>query len=170
MCPQDANVGSIAEEDLDLIREARGDQDREEMITREREEARPKVIAQNEAELRKGLFYDSGEEDATAATVAKPRKNAPERYDEDGMDDFIDDDIGDQGQILASERRAAYDEEKGGVSEAQLNEASEIFGTDYLDFMAQEGQDDGDQEEKSCLERKIQRTGCGRRSWCRFRF
>jgi transcription elongation factor SPT6 len=56
------------------------------------------------------------------------------------MDDFIDDDIGDQGQILAAERRTAYDEEGGGVSEAQLNEASEIFGTEYLEFMAQDEQ------------------------------
>jgi hypothetical protein len=147
---------------LDLIREARGDQDREETVAKEREEARRKVIAQNEAELRKGLFYDSGEEDATAAAVAKPRKNAPERYDEHGMDDFIDDDIGDQGQILAAERRAAYDEEKGGVSEAQLNEASEIFGTDYLDFMAQEGQDDGDQEEQALFGKgKYRERGVG---------
>jgi transcription elongation factor SPT6 len=152
----------LAEEDLDLIREARGDKDREESVVREREEARRKAMARNDAELRKGLFYDSGEEDATAAAVAKPRKNVPERYDEDGMDDFIDDDIGDQGQILANDRRAAYDEEKGGVSEAQLNEASEIFGTDYLDFMAQEGHDDGDQEEENLFGKgKYRERGVG---------
>ena len=139
----------LAEEDLDLIREARGDREREDALAREREEARRKVLAKDEAELRKGLFYDSGEEDERASAPSKPSKRIVERYDEDGMDDFIDDDIGDQDHILASERRGGYDDEGGGgVSEAQLNEASEIFGTDYLEFMADQG---GDQEEEELL-------------------
>ena len=137
----------LADEDLDLIREARGEteQDRLERIEMERHEAaRRKVVAQSEEELRKGLFYDSaGEEDDTATRKKQQQRRMVERYDEDGMDDFIDDDIGDQGDIIASDRRAAYEgaDSGGGVSEAQLNEASEIFGTDYLEFMQQDEQD-----------------------------
>jgi transcription elongation factor SPT6 len=131
----------LAEEDLDLIREARGETERERLERERQEAARRKVVAQNEAELRKGLFYDSaGEEEETTKYSKHQQRRVVERYDEDGMDDFIDDDIGDQGEILASERRAAYEGGDGGagVSEAQLNEASEIFGIDYLEFMQEE--------------------------------
>ena len=121
----------------------------------ERQEAvRRKVVAQSEEELRKGLFYDSaGEEEDMAARKKQKQRRMVERYDEDGMDDFIDDDIGDQGDIIASERRAAYEGAEGGagVSEAQLNEASEIFGTDYLEFMQQ---DEKDYDEEDLFGRK----------------
>jgi hypothetical protein len=147
----------LDEGDLDLIREARGDIDPDEAaMLQEQKDAeaaaaarKEEIRARNEAELRKGLFYDSGDddEDGAAPAAKKPAQRVVERYDEDGMDDFIDDDIGDQGQLLASERQARYDEEHGGVSEAQLNEASEIFGTDYLEFMAKEEQDDDREEE-----------------------
>jgi transcriptional accessory protein Tex/SPT6 len=78
--------------------------------------------------------------------LAKKKARA-ERYDEDGLDDFIEDDIGDQDEIHSGMRgRAAYDDDvmmEGGVSEAQLNEASDIFGTDYLDFMDGTQREDG---------------------------
>ena len=61
------------------------------------------------------------------------------------MDDFIDDDIGDQEDILTQGQH----EEGGfqtGVCEAQLMEASQIFWMDYLEFMggdvAEEDEDD----------------------------
>ena len=42
----------------------------------------------------------------------------------------------------STKMRRGYEEEevgKGGVREAQLTEASEIFGTEYLEFMGGEG-------------------------------
>lgn len=158
----------LADEDLDLIREARGEteQERIDRLESERQEvARRKVVAQSEEELRKGLFYDSAGEDDEPAAKQQRQKQQPrrmvERYDEDGMDDFIDDDIGDQGAILASDRRAAYEDADGagGVSEAQLNEASEIFGTEYLEFMQNDEQDDD--EENLFGRRKYRERGVG---------
>lgn len=131
------HVELLDEDDLALIHEAQGEKEREDEV---REVARA-VRAHNEAELRKGLFYDSEEEQFTA----QKGPARVERYDEDGLDDFIDDDIGDQGDIMA---RGQRDEDgfRTGVSEAQLTEASEIFGTDYLEFMggdvAEEDDDD----------------------------
>ena len=147
----------LDEDDLALIHEAQGEKDRlaEE---RAREEARraAAVRAQNEAELRKGLFYDS-DGDAPQA-VRKPTR--VERYDEDGMDDFIDDDIGDQGDIMASERGQREDGGyRTGVSEAQLTEASEIFGTDYLEFMGGENQEDDDEDD--IMGRQYRERGVG---------
>lgn len=142
-------VDRLAEEDLDLIREARGETERERLERERQEAARRKVVAQNEAELRKGLFYDDSGGEEETSRGPKEQRRMVERYDEDGMDDFIDDDIGDQGEILASERRAAYEgaDGGGGVSEAQLNEASEIFGTDYLEFMQEEVREDDDDDD-----------------------
>jgi hypothetical protein len=86
------DVHRLDEDDLDLINEARGltREEQEAEIQAAKEEAARKaaIRAQNEAELRKGLFYDS-DEDAAAAAAA-PRRPAPkqtvvERYDEDGM-------------------------------------------------------------------------------------
>lgn len=140
----------LAEEDLDLIAEARGDTERE-AIRREREEAaRKTVFGRDQDELHKGLFNDSDEDDDAAATATlkqAPQRRMVEQYDEDGMDDFIDDDLNDQQQIMSSARREAYDEEGAGVSEAQLNEASEIFGTDYLEFMATDDQNMDDEDD-----------------------
>ncbi|CAB9510636.1 Ty 6 homolog [Seminavis robusta] len=137
---------ALDEDDLDLIRENRGEDVAGEKIRleRERREAearRNKIVAKSEAELRKGLFTGSDDEGDVQArrreAMNKHRRQQVERYDEDGMDDFIDDDIGDQADIMNSDLRGAGAEgRRGGVSEAQMNEASEIFGTDYLEFMA----------------------------------
>ncbi|KAL3925612.1 MAG: hypothetical protein SGILL_000286 [Bacillariaceae sp.] len=143
----------LADEDLDLIREAQGVDVEAERLRQEEEERRQKkVVARTEEDLRKGLFRDSdGEEETDQARAAASDRRRVEQYDEDGMDDFIDDDIGDQRDILASERPNYGDEgADGGVSQAQMNEASEIFGTDYLDFIAQENgrneEDDDDDD------------------------
>ena len=66
--------------------------------------------ASNEKELSRGLFTgdtddeDDGEEGggkakkATAQQQQQQQKSSqPERYDEDGLDDFIEDDVGDGG-------------------------------------------------------------------------
>jgi transcription elongation factor SPT6 len=138
----------LDDEDLALIQEAQRDD--EEMPDRGPEPLeRQRVVAKSEAELRKGLFYDSGDEDEREKAQQEKKlvvKAQVERFDEDGMDDFIDDDIGDQGDIMAQDRRGANDEKHGEVSEAQLNEASEIFGTDYLEFMASEQPDEEEEE------------------------
>jgi transcription elongation factor SPT6 len=138
------DVQVLDDDDLDLINEARGIKtSRDEARERDREAEARRVRAQNEAELRKGLFREDADDEppSQAKSIRKQRRDV-ERFDEDGMDDFIDDDIGDQDDIFASGGRD-FDEE-GGVSEAQLNEASEIFGADYMDYMQEEDGDDND--------------------------
>jgi hypothetical protein len=145
------HVEQLDEDDLALIQEAHGEREREDEV---REQARA-VRAHNEAELRKGLFYDSEEEQVTA----KKGPARVERYDEDGMDDFIDDDIGDQGDIIARGQREEEGGFRTGVSEAQLTEASEIFGTDYLEFMGGDEAEDDDDDE--IMGRKYRERGVG---------
>ena len=145
--------------------------ERAEAMEKERAEARARaetIRAHDADELRKGLFDDeAGEDEDTGAGGtdgtgtgagfgnASQRSAAVEIFDEDGMDDFIEDDIGDQAEIRNSERfesaRTGTGTGRGGdggVSEAQLTEASEIFGTDYLDFMeaAQAEEEEEDDE------------------------
>jgi transcription elongation factor SPT6 len=132
-------IDRLDEEDLALIQEAQeGDGARPQRGPEPAE--RERVVARTEDELRRGLFTDQAEDD----DEPQQRGRKPQRVDHyDEYDDgFIEDDIGDQGDILASERRGAlFDDENREVSEAQLNEASEIFGTDYLEFMADEKPD-----------------------------
>ena len=144
------DVQMLVDDDLDLINEARGldpQHRRDEILReREREEAR-RVRAQNEAELRKGLFNRGAESDDEGAPMPRGKKKQSARvdvYDEDGMNEFIEDDIGDQDAILAADRG---DTQQGGISEEQLNEASAIFGTDYLDYMEDEGKGNDDDED-----------------------
>jgi transcription elongation factor SPT6 len=128
----------LDDEDMALIHEAQA--------TARGEEIQPKaVVAKTEEELRKGLFVDSDDESGVQQEVVRKPVRV-DRYDEDGMDDFIDDDIGDQDAIRAADRRDYDEGEANEISEAQLNEASEIFGTDYLEFM-QEDEPDQDEEE-----------------------
>ena len=152
----------LADEDLDLIREAQGVDLEKERMRKEREERENrKVIARSEEDLRKGLFRDSdGEEDDDVA--ARPKASRIEHYDEHGMDDFIDDDIGDQHDILASDRGKYVGEDgEGAVSEAQMNEASEIFGTDYLNFVAEEDDRDEDEDDDLFGKSRYRERGVG---------
>jgi transcription elongation factor SPT6 len=141
----------LDDDDLALIKEARGDVDDDDNISDMEEVAekpRERVVAKTEAELRKGLFTDSDEEDQFKSNNEKKKQSKPKRvdlYDEDGMDDFIEDDIGDQENIRMADRKS-YDEDAREVNEAQLNEASEIFGTDYLEFMHDEDADEDEEE------------------------
>ena len=135
----------LDEDDLALIQEAQAG---EEGVDKGHDAAqRQRVLARSEAELRRGLFADQEDEDEDETPRPVRRPERVEEYDEYD-DGFIEDDIGDQGEIRASERRGGMfdDEDAREVSEAQLNEASEIFGTDYLEFMAAE-QPDEDEEE-----------------------
>ncbi len=133
----------LDEDDLALIQEAQAGEDRADKGYEAAQ--RQRVLARSEAELRRGLFADQEDEDEMPRPARRPER--VEEYDEYD-DGFIEDDIGDQGEIRASERRGGMfdDEDAREVSEAQLNEASEIFGTDYLEFMAAE-QPDEDEEE-----------------------
>jgi transcription elongation factor SPT6 len=135
----------LDEDDLILIQESQGVVPRQAEQYDEPVKAK-RVVAKSEAELRESLFMGDSDDEQEPAR-AKPRKpQRVEHYDEDGMEDFIEDDIGDQGAILDSERRDIYDEEAREATEAQLHEASEIFGTDYLDFMQQDGIDEDEEE------------------------
>ena len=64
-----------------------------------------------------------------------------DRYDEDGMDDFIEDDSGDQGEIFTSDRHDGDADGRGW--EVQLTEASEISEPDYLAFLQDDAGDEG---------------------------
>lgn len=155
----------LDEDDLALIQENNYDPEAAARIAAKRraeEEAKARVVAKNEADLRKGLFEEDDEEDITEIEEVskKPKKKptVPERYDEYGMDDFIEDDIGDQDAIRMADRKSGYaDDDAGEVTEDQLNEASEIFGTDYLEFM----QDDPDDEEEDLMGKKFRERGVG---------
>mmetsp|Transcript_41845 Transcript_41845/g.47684 ORF Transcript_41845/g.47684 Transcript_41845/m.47684 type:complete len:1947 (-) Transcript_41845:342-6182(-) len=156
----------LADEDLDLIREAQGVDIEKERMHRERKEREErKVIARTEEDLRKGLFRDSDGEDDEDIIAAAPKRKIRsdiERYDEHGMDDFIDDDIGDQHDIIASDRSKYGGENgEGGVSQAQMNEASEIFGTDYLDFIAKDEGRDEDEDDDLFGKNRYRERGSG---------
>lgn len=141
--------GRLDDDDLALIDEAKGVPRYEEV---EKEEPLKRSIkARTEAELRKELFDLSDEElegqgpKKSNISSYKPQKRM-ETYDEDGMDDFIE--YGDD-----EDRRRYVDDEddmmgqREGISEAQLNEATDIFGTDFMDFFqAKEEDEDYDEE------------------------
>jgi transcription elongation factor SPT6 len=117
-----------------LINEARGIPSKKKEV--EIEDKEKYVKAKNASDLQRGLFTGDSSDEEEREEVPKKKKEksrVTEQYDEDGLDDFIEDDIGDQDEIHM--RKNYVLDEEGGVSEAQLNEASDIFGTDYLDFM-----------------------------------
>eukprot|EP00553_Chaetoceros_curvisetus_P000980 CAMPEP_0204629156 /NCGR_PEP_ID=MMETSP0717-20131115/17531_1 /ASSEMBLY_ACC=CAM_ASM_000666 /TAXON_ID=230516 /ORGANISM="Chaetoceros curvisetus" /LENGTH=597 /DNA_ID=CAMNT_0051646007 /DNA_START=264 /DNA_END=2053 /DNA_ORIENTATION=- len=152
----------LDEDDLALIDEARGvvRKTREE-LDREAAMEQNRIKARSEAELRKELF-EGDDDDANRKRKAEKRRNNSTRrddFDEDGMDEFIDygDDEGGQ--------RRFRDEEDGmiggrDISEAQLSEANDIFGTDFLDFM---GGDDNNEDEDDypSSKRKFRERGVG---------
>lgn len=156
----------LADEDLDLIREAQGiDLEKDRLLEEREERDQRKVVARSEEDLRKGLFHDSDIEDDGDMIAAEPKhkiRSKIEHYDEHGMDDFIDDDIGDQHDILASDRaKYAGEDGEGGISQAQMNEASEIFGTDYLDFIAQDEDRDEDEDDELFGKNRYRERGVG---------
>ena len=185
----------LDEDDLALIQEAKGGDGEDELRDRDdddddddpRRMERPTkhvvptekpqlVVAANEEDLRKSLFLDDDDDDdvspaATAKATTRPtapvRRPAPriEQYDEDGMDDFIEDDIGDQEIIRMSDRKGygdIDDDAQQEINEAQLHEASEIFGTDYLEFMQEEEDAELEDEEEELLGKsKYRERGVG---------
>ena len=145
----------LSQEDLDLIDESRGIQrhhPRSSYDDSQLEDHPTKI-----SELRNELFIDdtlTGISSSKKKDFKKQKhKNAStantsaDAFDEDALDDFIDDDVGanrggtyrgddeldDHGMIIG---------ETEGVSEAQINEANDIFGTEFLDFMADNDADD----------------------------
>ena len=120
------------------------------------------IVASDAQELEKGLFDEDDEDNldqgygdtttAASSSRSKSGKNhskksstsnrlAVDRYDEDGLDDFIEDDLDDDDRGGGGKSGSGSSSRM--VSEMQLNEASEIFGEDYLDFTA----DDHDLED-----------------------
>lgn len=125
----------LDEEDLDLIAEAQGlqrDVVPEEDELEEAAKKAKKVVARTAAELQEGLFADGDDDEPPTQQQQQSIRRQPEQYDEDGLDDFIEDDIGDQDAIR---RAGAKHRDESQVNEAHLHEASEIFGTEYLDFL-----------------------------------
>ena len=144
------------------------------------------VKAKSAQELSRGLFTgdtDSEDDDEDGGgrddgANKKQKKNQktkqqqqqlsssqPERYDEDGLDDFIEDDTGygleddddDYGRSGGGVRG-----DKGAISEAQLNEAEDIFGTGFLDFM--DGGAGGEEDDDEGLDEDYDpENGGGRR-------
>lgn len=169
----------LDEDDLALIDEARGVIRKRHEIDESERLARNRIKARSEAELRKGLFDASDDEDGARQMKSSDKKktlkknrSAVETFDEDGMDDFIEyDDDDDEPR----ERYRDVDDDddndglggREGISEAQLNEANDIFGTDFLDFMAGTNEDDADDDEEDYGEsvgesrRKYRERGVG---------
>ena len=148
----------LDEDDLALIKESRGEEDDDVPERPKPEQPVQRVVAKTEAELRKGLFHDSDDDDQVPQPVSKKKPMRVERYDEDGMDDFIEDDIGDQGDIMASDRRGyGDDDDDREITEAQLQEATDIFGSDYLDYMKEER----DEDEEEVFGKKYRERGVG---------
>ena len=142
-------LDELDEDDLALIRE-------------QQQNMRQNVIASDANTLQQALFEDDVDEEdegigADDNHVSKSRTNkasssssnrrstaaivggTEDLFDEDAMDDFIEDDLPGGGGS-GSNRHMGGDSAGHRVapSELQMNEASEIFGEEYLDFMDQE--------------------------------
>lgn len=172
------DVDVLDEDDLDLINEAQGlptkfsREAAEEKERRQQRERESLIQGRNAQDLSKGLFTgdtddegddedDDGNANNRGGSSGKTNKkkgkppphksqlSQPERYDEDGLDDFIEDDVGDGGY----QDRGGGDDVMmsggagGGVSEAQIQEHLDIFGTDFLGFMEGGNKDDGGGDE-----------------------
>ena len=137
----------LDDDDLALIDEARG-------INRHPEDESG-VRAATGAELRNELFQGEDGGGGGGSKNRRPplnkRKSTSKvaEFDEDGLDDFIEYD--DEGGDMGARQRYDDDDEEGGqhVSEAQLRDASDVFGTDFLDMMGGGDEDkdnmDGDE-------------------------
>jgi transcription elongation factor SPT6 len=140
----------LDDDDMDLINEARGITGKRQEVDNQEEKKRNRIKAKNTADLRKGLFDASDDEGATtnkgaSAGGRRQGQRQVETFDEDGMDDFIEYD-----ENMPRDRyRDDEDNMIGnkGISEAQLNEANDIFGTDFADFMAGDNNDEEDFDE-----------------------
>ena len=171
----------LAQEDLDLIEESKGihrkkDKDgtnADDIHSDDEEYGEERRKPTKIDDLRNELFIDDGDDDQEADAAKKNEKRkmaAPDAFDEEGMDDFIDDDGDDVG--MRGRYRDDLDEDPlgpgEGVSEAQINEANDIFGTDFLEFMAEEngdGDDDFDNDDDDMFDdddkRKFRERGVG---------
>jgi hypothetical protein len=181
----------LDDDDLALINEAKGivtttpkkggedmEGRKKELLEDERRREIATVKAKSAQELSRGLFTgdtDSEDDDDDDQNKQKKQQQAkkqqqqqqlsssqPERYDEDGLDDFIEDDTGygledDDDYGRGGGMGGGLRGDKGAISEAQINEAEEIFGTDYLDFM--DGGGGGGEEEEDGLDEDYDPTG-----------
>jgi len=151
----------LTQEDLDLIEESKGNYraPRDDDVDRDDDEARKRKVAKIQ-ELRNQLFIDD-DDDGKEGRKKKPKKAAVENFDEDGMAEFID--YGDDEN--GARYRDDMDMERSGqgVSEAQLDEANAIFGTDFLEFMAEgdNAQDDDLLDDDERESKKFRERGVG---------
>ena len=133
----------LDEDDLALIQEGKSAQQPQEPPTAKRVRS-----GESPAKLEGDLFGgddESGDEVEEIVGKVKDTAEGMGGYDSDNFDDFIEDDLGDQKKI----RRLEKDLEAGGinaVSDAQLDEARDIFGDGYLDFI-REGDDEDDDDD-----------------------
>lgn len=143
----------LTQEDLELIEESKGifrgrsgdaDLDFEDADTRKRKAAKL-------GELRNELFIDDDQLELGSSnnnynsnsnynSINRPKKDKKKQqqkrptadtFDEEGMEDFIDDDMGNEELY-----RDDLDMDMGpdvGVSEAQMSEVNDIFGTEFLE-------------------------------------
>ncbi|KAL7543962.1 hypothetical protein ACHAXR_013374 [Thalassiosira sp. AJA248-18] len=168
----------LDEDDLDLVREAQGlptKSSRQLDEEKERRNANDKngegtnkqggggrIKGRNEQELSQGLFTGDTDDESDSNNGNHNNKKSlsknnnqhqrqqVERYDEDGLDDFIEDDVGDgeyQGRSGAGDDVMMTGAGGGGVSEAQIQEHLDIFGTDFLDFMGDDDDNNKDGED-----------------------
>ena len=139
----------LDEDDLDLIAESRGLPTKRTRSDEEERRRSPtadkgRVQARNSQELSQSLFTGDTDDEDDEAQVIKERSKPSNRggeYDEDGLDDFIEDDVGgaEYGDDVAAGGPAGAGGDGGGISEAQLQEHLDIFGDEYMDYYAEQG-------------------------------
>ena len=148
----------LTQEDLDLIDEAKG--------TYRGRPSDGDFDADNRkisklGELRNELYIDDEDGDkGKPKKKSKSKRPAEDTFDEEGMEDFIDDDVGNRGRYRDE---LDMDGPEEGVSEAQISEANDIFGTEFLDFMAENDADQDDlyDDENGSSKRKYRERGVG---------
>jgi len=115
--------------------------------------------ARNEAELRKELFNADPNDDDRGMNRKGKKKNKKQNNRNRGrQSDAFDEDGGQNRRYRDEEDDIGGGRE--GISEAQFNEANDIFGTEFLDFMGGGGKD-GDEDYDGGDGEKFRERGVG---------
>ena len=166
----------LLEDDLDLIRESRGESTNMQENKKDRSDHAETIRAKDAQGIQNQLFLDDDEQYNRQQGKSKKlsnRRNRNDRhrntrdfFDEDDMDGFIDDDIGDQDDLIGrgrdSRSRSGFrsdemmdDGESQPITQMQLANAVDIFGTDYLESMQHDDEEQADERDKRYREKGV---------------
>jgi len=188
----------LLEDDLDLIRESRGEApaSQKENDSKHLNDNAATIRAKDAQGVQNQLFMDDDEDDMHVrrhdsnrgiSNKKKKRHNKPKKnrysntgvdyFDEDDMDGFIDDDMGDQedmihrdGDSRSRSRFGAFqtshltmddpdDQRSERIKVSQLEDAVDIFGAEYLETMQQD--DDEDEDDAKHPSKRYREKGVG---------